>query len=338
MNLHDLLRRPPVVTLIGVAVGLGAAAWVAWAAIGTDHYFWPRWVWLGLGVILAIIFVINRVLRTPAGPRRWWILDVGLCSILTATDIVAWAFSGGGLFWPIWSMAGMAVLLLIHRRILRKLPEQSARALADRVDTLARTRTGALEGQAAELKRVERDLHDGVQARMVSLGMNLGQAESLITVNPARAAELLAEARATAVGALNDLRSVMHSIHPPVLADRGLADAIRALALDLSVPVEVTGSLPDGLAPATETAAYFATAESLANVVKHSQASQAEVRLSYDDTHLTIVVTDDGIGGADLANGTGMRGIASRLEGFDGSFAIDSPTGGPTNATITIPM
>jgi signal transduction histidine kinase len=130
----------------------------------------------------------------------------------------------------------------------------------------------------------------------------------------------------------------MHSIHPPVLADRGLADAVRALVLDLAVPVTVTGEPPAALPPATETAAYFAVAECLSNVVKHSGASACQVAFAGRPDALRITVTDDGVGGADPANGSGLRGIADRLDAVDGRLEVASPLAGPTRITITVPL
>jgi signal transduction histidine kinase len=161
-------------------------------------------------------------------------------------------------------------------------------------------------------------------------------AEDLVRRDPDAAVKLLGEARASAVSALNDLRTVMQGIQPAVLADRGLVGGIRALALDLVLPVTVTGDVPAGLPDAVESAAYFATAECLANAVKHSRADRGWVGFGYRDDVLTVVVGDDGIGGASLTRGTGLRGVAHRLEAFDGLLHVDSPDGGPTVVTITV--
>jgi signal transduction histidine kinase len=221
----------------------------------------------------------------------------------------------------------------LHYAVYRRPPGRRERELTARVSALTRSRSGALDRQAAELKRVERDLHDGAQARMVSLALSLGLAGELLRRDPDTAERLLGEARATAVAALDDLRAVMHSIHPPVLADRGLGDAVRALVLDLAVPVTVTGAPPSPLPAAAETAAYFAVAECLSNVVKHSGATEARVAFDGD----RIIVTDNGTGGADPARGSGLRGIADRLEAVDGRIEVRSPAGGPTELTITVP-
>jgi signal transduction histidine kinase len=152
---------------------------------------------------------------------------------------------------------------------------------------------------------------------------------------------LLAEARQTSSAALGDLRDVVHGIHPPVLADRGLVSALQALALDLALPVEVTGDMGstagDRLPAPVESAAYFAVAECLANVAKHSGAAHAWVELGLADGMLTVVVGDDGRGGADPGAGTGMRGVARRVAAFDGTMRVSSPAGGPTLVTLEVP-
>jgi signal transduction histidine kinase len=202
---------------------------------------------------------------------------------------------------------------------------------------LTRTRRGALDVQAAELQRIERDLHDGAQARLVSVAMSLGLAESLLETKPDLVAGLLTEARSTAVAALDDLRTVMQGIQPPVLADRGLEGAIRALALDIAVQVTVTGGLPGRAPLPVESAAYFTAAECLANVMKHSNATSAWVDLRYEAGLLSVVVGDNGVGGARADGGTGLRGVARRLESFDGAMTVSSPAGGPTTVTMEVP-
>jgi len=167
--------------------------------------------------------------------------------------------------------------------------------------------------------------------------MSLGLAETLLSSDPDLLAELLNEARSTTLAALDDLRTVMQGIQPPVLADRGLEGAVRALALDLAIPVTVTGGLA-GRAPApVESAAYFTAAECLANVVKHSNAASAWVDLRHQGGLLSITVGDSGQGGASLDGGTGLRGVIRRLEPFDGTLAISSPVGGPTTVTMEVP-
>ena len=209
--------------------------------------------------------------------------------------------------------------------------------LEQRVEYLALTRQESLDTGAAELRRIERDLHDGAQARLVAMGLTLDAAGRLIDTDPAAARSLLIEARDASAKALAELRDLVRGVHPPVLADRGLAEAVRALALDSPARARVTGSL-DGRAPApVESAAYFAVSELLANVAKHADAQSAEVDLRHSLGALRISVRDDGAGGANPGRGTGLRGVERRIAAFDGVLAISSPAGGPTLITMEIP-
>jgi signal transduction histidine kinase len=218
---------------------------------------------------------------------------------------------------------------------------RTVRGLSGRVQQLTESRTDAIDTSAAELRRVERDLHDGAQARLVAVGMNLRAAESLMKTNPDAALALVTESRQTSARALAELRNLVRGIHPPVLADRGLGDAIRALALDTPLMTVVEIAL-DGRPPMpVESAAYFAVAEVLANVVKHAGASRALIRIEHtgDITGgmLRIEVMDDGAGGANPEYGTGLRGVERRLGTFDGILAVNSPPGGPTIVVIEVP-
>ena len=220
----------------------------------------------------------------------------------------------------------------VHARLANRNLE-----LLGRVRRLTTTRSDAVDTAAAELRRVERDLHDGAQARLVALGIALRAAERLIRTNPDAAAALVAESRDNSARALADLRALVRGINPPVLAERGLADAIRALALDATIPATVDIDLPDRLPAPVEAAAYFAVAEALANAAKHASARSVHVRAAHSASTLRIEVTDDGSGGADPARGTGLRGVERRLGTFDGVLAISSPPGGPTIVVIEVP-
>jgi signal transduction histidine kinase len=224
--------------------------------------------------------------------------------------------------------AGLARLVLT--------PSEQAQ-LEVRVTHLARTRTETLDTGAAELRRIERDLHDGAQARLVAMGLTLDAAGRLIDTDPAAARALLIEARDASARALGELRDLVRGIHPPVLADRGLADAVRALALDSTLRVGVTGELRRRLPAPVESAAYFAVSELLANVAKHSGTRAAHVDLRHGAGALRIIVSDDGAGGADPSRGTGLRGIERRVSAFDGVLVVSSPAGGPTVVTMEIP-
>ncbi|MDT0202282.1 histidine kinase [Nocardioides sp. AE5] len=207
--------------------------------------------------------------------------------------------------------------------------------LEQRVAEVAESRTEALDHSAAEVRRIERDLHDGAQARIATVGMNVGLAEKLMATDPEAAAELLREAREATVSALEDLRTVVRGIHPPVLADRGLVGAVEALAVALPLPVTVSVEI-DPLPAPVESALYFAVAECLANTMKHSEARRAWISGSHDGTRARIVVGDDGVGGAN-PNGLGLTGVAKRLGAFDGTMELSSPPGGPTEVTMEVP-
>jgi signal transduction histidine kinase len=209
--------------------------------------------------------------------------------------------------------------------------------LTSRVQRLSETRTDAVDTAAAELRRVERDLHDGAQARLVALGMSLRAAERLIETSPKAALALVGEARVMSSRALTELRDLVRGIHPPVLADRGLGDAVRALALETPVATRLDIDLPGRLAAPVESAAYFAVAEVLANAAKHAEAQMVEIHMRHTGDVLRIAVTDDGIGGADPAKGSGLRGVERRLGTFDGILAVNSPPGGPTIIVIEVP-
>ena len=209
--------------------------------------------------------------------------------------------------------------------------------LASRVRQLTQTRAEALDTGAAEIRRIERDLHDGAQARLVAMGMTLDAAGQIIDSNPEAARALVREARDASVKALAELRALVRGIHPPVLADRGLAAAIRALALDSPMRIHLASELTGRPPAPVESAAYFAVSELLANVSKHAEARQTWVDIRHTDEMLRIGVTDNGHGGAEPARGTGLRGIERRLASFDGVVAISSPPGGPTAVTMEIP-
>jgi signal transduction histidine kinase len=259
--------------------------------------------------------------------------------------VVMHVHSGGA---PLQILAGLALatlgvaaapwLLRGHAILARTLLAPTGQAeLTQRVYHLTQTRTETIDSGAAEIRRIERDLHDGAQARLVAVGMTLGAAEDLIGTRPDAARALLAEARTASAQALAELRNLVRGIHPPVLADRGLADAVRALALDSGLRVEVAADLAGRPQAPVESAAYFAVCELLANVSKHASTRQAWIDLHYERGMLRVDVTDNGTGGADPAGGTGLRGIERRVAAFDGILALNSPAGGPTVVTLEIP-
>ncbi|MFI7409927.1 sensor histidine kinase [Streptomyces sp. NPDC049627] len=228
-------------------------------------------------------------------------------------------------------------LLQAHFHLTRAVLASPQGELAERVRVLTETRRDAVDTSAAELRRIERDLHDGAQARLVAMGMDLGTIEMLLDKDPEQARQLLAQARKSSADALAELRDLVRGIHPPVLAERGLGDAVRALALRLPVATEVTVELPGRAEAPVESAAYFAVSEVLTNAVKHSGADRIWVDLHHSDGMLRVTVTDNGKGGAVIGAGSGLTGVERRLGTFDGVLAVSSPAGGPTMVTMELP-
>jgi signal transduction histidine kinase len=283
--------------------------------------------------------LVTRVITYARDPMTWrdlaWApvaLTVGfVLSLLTFLLFVV--IVTGALWW-----FGAEPIMRARARLDRAfLSYGHTDRLEQRVQVLTETRASSIDHSAAELRRIERDLHDGAQARLVAVGMNLGLAETLLDSDPEQARLLLSEARSTTSSALGELRSVVRGIHPPVLADRGVGGAVQALALDMALPVQVTQELPGRPAPPVESAVYFAVAECLANVGKHAHAENAWVALRHADGRLTAVVGDDGAGGADPDKGSGMRGVMRRLAALDGTMMVSSPDGGPTLITLEVP-
>ncbi|MFF5289250.1 sensor histidine kinase [Paractinoplanes globisporus] len=325
---------------------LGTRRWLRW--IITDSATWRDMAWLLPGAFVAASLGLL-------------VLALAAYGLVGVVLLPLWLFLGGawfgyGLFWPTANLGEAwlalpqgAVLLLVALAVgplLRTtcfrferlfLAPTAAAELRLRVAHLTVSRSDAIDVQAAELRRIERDLHDGAQARMVSVGMTIGLAERLVRRDPSAALKLLAEARASSAIALVELRDLVRGIHPPVLAERGLEGAVRALAMTLPVRTAVVSHLPGRPDTPVESAVYFAVAEALANMGRHSKAGSASVTLRYVDGLLIAEVGDDGVGGADAARGTGLHGIERRLGAFDGTMTISSPRGGPTVVKMELP-
>lgn len=296
-----------------------------------DPATWRDMAWMLTAAPVATLLVLPAALAGLGligliGEPVWWpdVVPAAVAPVIVAVLTVA-------------GLLAAPALLRLHTSWSRLLLAPTERSrLAQRVHRLTETRAHAAESQAAELRRIERDLHDGAQAKLVAMGMTLGAIEQHVQGNPA-ATELLARTRDTAVRALQELRDLVRGIHPPVLAERGLGDAVRALALDSTVPVVVTVDLPGQPEPPVESAAYFAIAEALTNAVKHARAERVRIDVQYRDGILSATVTDDGRGGATMTTDGGLHGIQRRLGTFDGVLALQSPAGGPTTVTMEIP-
>jgi hypothetical protein len=325
-----------------------AGAWPHFRWTVTDPATWRDLAWLGPGAIVGLGLGAVGVLVPLYGV-------VGL----TLAPLWIWLGTGWYAYGATWAVDSWpAVLLCLPEGAvvlvgglwlapwLRRVDAYFARLflaptraaeLRLRVTHLTVTRADTVDAQAAELRRIERDLHDGVQARLASLSMTIGLADKLIDRNPAQAHKLLDEARESSHTALVELRHLIRGIHPPVLAERGLGGAVRALALSLPVPITIDVDLPGRPDTPVESAAYFAVAETLTNMIRHSRARTGSVSIRHADGALTMVVTDDGNGGADPGAGTGLGGIERRLAAFDGTIALSSPPGGPTVITMEVP-
>ncbi|MGK3941805.1 sensor histidine kinase [Streptomyces caeruleatus] len=209
--------------------------------------------------------------------------------------------------------------------------------LSARVVELESDRGVVVDTAAADLRRIERDLHDGAQARLVALAMDLGLAKEKLTEDPQAAARMVDEAHGEVKTALQELRDLARGIHPAVLTDRGLDAALSSVASRCTVPVQVEVDLPSRPAPAIEGIAYFTVSELLQNISKHSRATFAAVDVWRVENRLLLQVVDNGVGGAEVSAGSGLAGLAERLDAVDGILVVDSPAGGPTRVTAELP-
>lgn len=237
---------------------------------------------------------------------------------------------------PVWWAAALP-LLRLRARMDAALLGPATDPAAEKVYRIRVSKAETLDHAANELRRIERDLHDGPQARIAAIGINLGLAQHLAESDPQAANSLVAEAHASTKQVLADLRGLVRGIAPPVLVDRGLGPAVAQLALDLPVEVVVTDQLAERPPLPVESALWFAIAECLANITKHAQARHATVALDADDRAVVAVVTDDGVGGVEPTPGSGLDGVVRRLSAFDGTMIVSSPRGGPTRISLEIP-
>ena len=305
-------------------------------------------VWRDLAYLLLLL---------PIGSAEFAGVIAGFVFVLATITLPAWlfvAFPDGALLWqevridtfpealtvavvalPVSALAGyllIAGLSQAHIALGRALLGPSRRArLTERVEELTESRSRVLAVALAERRRIERDLHDGAQQRLISLAMDLGMARQKISTDPEAARALVEEAHEEAKRTSADIRDLVRGIHPAVLSDRGLDAAISALADRCPVPVEVDVELDRRPPEVVETTAYFVVAEALANVAKHSGASEAQVSVwRAPEDVLVVEIVDDGKGGADPEAGTGLAGLADRLAALDGRLFVESPAGGPT--------
>ncbi|BDZ46454.1 sensor histidine kinase [Naasia aerilata] len=329
-----LLHTMVVNATVGVITWTISFTWLTTGLGGVSYWFWNRWL--------------------PTDDRDWNFLDA----------VIGWAAPGArsglsqdqaeGVFWFV---AGALLLLtlpfvtrglvLVHWWIARgMLAAFPSEALRQQVSGLASSRTAAVAAEGTALRRLERDIHDGPQQRLVRMQMDLAAADRQLAADPEAARALLAGAMQQARDALDELRAISRGFAPPILLDRGLVAALESLAVRSTVPTRVVAELPEGfeLPAELERNAYFVAAEALTNVAKHSGATGAEVRVTLrrvpdgDATWLEVVVSDDGRGGAVAVPGHGIAGLQERAHGLGGTLAVSSPAGGPTVLTATFPL
>ena len=314
----------------------------------------------------------QRLLGSLTDPQSWKDLAyLGLHGIVGFTWgtvwLTLWAYALGSLTMPAWwwalpddadylwftvgsleesliavaiGVVGVPLALLVQRALALSQAYLArwllAPSLAARVEQLQKTRAGAVDTAAADLERIERDLHDGAQARLVALSMDLGMAEERFDRDPDGARELVGEARDEARRALAELRDLARGIRPGLLTERGLAAAVAELAARSPIPATAHVDVAVKPSPAVETAAWFVVSEALANAAKHSEASHVTVWLTLRDAELSVEVVDDGRGGADPTGG-GLQGLAQRVAALDGTLEVYSPPGGPTVVRASLP-
>jgi len=328
-----------------------------WALL-RDRATWRDWAWLvvnsitgwftcGLSFVLFLsgVFYLIYPLLYQLTPPQVFRTPLGNGFRLHSVQESFVMVPLGPVLLLVWYTTAVR-LANLNALVIRSLlgPTEQARLRA-RVQQLATSRADTVDTQAGELRRIERDLHDGAQARLVSLGMSLGLAEQMLPNDPQAVQRMLAEAREATADALAELRDLVRGIHPPVLADRGLDGALRALALVNPIPTTVVTRLPGRLPAPVESAAYFAVTEALSNAIKHARPQHIRIEVEFT-THpggstgeLTMRVSDDGCGGAAIGagTGTGLHGIARRLAASDGTLTVDSPPGGPTEIRMSLP-
>jgi signal transduction histidine kinase len=304
-----------------------------------DESRWRDALYVGINLPLSLIefFVVAGL----------WIAALGLLTM------PIWANASGGAVLPpyLGTIVGVALLpvaaslsqlvMALHRAVVTGLLCTSeSRELRRQVETLTKSRSAVLDVEASELHRIERDLHDGAQQRLVALTIDLGLANERLESDPAAARQLILEGQEQAREALAEIRDLVRGIAPSILLDRGLAAALESIVGRGPVPTVLVSDLAPGerLPPATERAAYFVATEALANVAKHSGAEHCEVRCRREGSRLVLEVWDDGRGGARVEPDGGLGGLANRMAGVDGTFSVSSPPGGPTIVRAEIPL
>ncbi|MEU3570428.1 histidine kinase [Kitasatospora sp. NPDC036755] len=300
--LHHLVAGP----LLAAAALVVVYAWAAGVVLATVY----GWIWL-----------------LPAG--------TALRSGLAGEDVLLTL--GGVLLLAVLPTAGTQLARLDVWVARRLLGPDRAEALERRVEEIAESRAGLVDAVDAERRRIERDLHDGAQQRLTSLAMNLGLARRTLKEVPPEVMQVIVDAHEEAQAAIDELRDLVRGLHPAVLEDRGLDAALSGVAARAPLPVRLDVDLSEQVAPTVEAVAYFTVSEALTNVAKHARARRVDLSVRTTGGRLRLVISDDGVGGADPSRGTGLTGLRKRAASVDGTLSVLSPLGGPTTITVELP-
>ncbi len=285
--------------------------------------------WCGSLAMIGLPFYVSHL---PGGSAKFWLFEIG-------SGAGAWAAFAAGLvglvLWAPWLALGLGA---VHGALARGLlgPTRD-RQLQAQVTRLEASRVAAVDSAETERRRIERDLHDGAQQRLVALAMDLGRARERFDTDPDQAKALVADAHDEAKAALADLRGLVRGIHPAILTDRGLDAALSSVVARSPIPVALSVEVAERPPAAVESTAYFVVNEALANVAKHSHATKATVTIVRQGDRLVTEITDDGVGGADAAHGSGLQGLTDRVAALGGRMHVLSPTGGPTTVIVELP-
>ncbi|WP_129839978.1 histidine kinase [Streptomyces sp. RFCAC02] len=339
----SLARRRAERHRLRAAALLGRPAGPRPSAVRRDLAWLATQVATGLPAGAFALLCLGALAATPVIASLWWAFPTAPWLPVMSDPITGWGTALPLGLVNLLVLAALAAVTLpplarAHARCcLAVLAPSPTERLAGRVTELSRTRADVLQAHGAELRRIERDLHDGTQARLVAIAMRLAVAGESFADDPGRAAVLVRQAHAETEDAMTELRSVIRAVYPPVLADQGLAGALGTLSTRAGVPTRIDVGPLGEVPAAVEAVAWFTVTEALANIARHSGATRASVGVSRDGALLRVRVTDDGAGGADAARGSGLDGMRRRAAALDGTMEISSPPGGPTVVTVELP-